>query len=173
MRSVVGEDQLATVRRGDLSIQATTRAMKARMLDEAAHYDQLAADADRAEEDIAGLCSGIESRKSGSQWATGLSALAPTDRQRVDGWKCRIVSYPRNRDKCVTVREPNRPAARATPLAPIGNRANGGSGFTSHHQHEEGWDAQEVTGRGCRHRLDVKRAFAQTYIPVAPPPSAV
>jgi hypothetical protein len=33
----------------------TTRAMKARMLDEAAHYDQLSADADRAAQDGAGL----------------------------------------------------------------------------------------------------------------------
>jgi hypothetical protein len=33
----------------------TTRAMKGRMLDEAAYYDQLAADADRAAADVAGL----------------------------------------------------------------------------------------------------------------------
>jgi hypothetical protein len=33
----------------------TTRAMKARLLDEAIHYDQLAANADRGAEDVAGL----------------------------------------------------------------------------------------------------------------------
>ena len=33
----------------------TTRAMKARLFDEAIHYDQLAADADRTAEDSAGF----------------------------------------------------------------------------------------------------------------------